>query len=227
MNQSAHLAAHGVEVVLTSSPGPTLEQIASSKRARAIPQPMTRSTSLRDDFTSLIRLIRTLRRECTDILYTHTPKAGLLATIAGRLTRVPVCIHKIHGLRVNVAGGSRRLLLRGTELVGCTLAQHVLCVSPPVLDLTEDAYVIRRGRGQMIGSGTLYGADLTDFDSMPARQDARAHGFRNDLLQVGRRDLGHCTLGARCLPTLDPAARKSSSSRGRGSRTITLSDRQF
>lgn len=174
VNQPAHLAAQGHEVVLISSPGPTLEQIASSEGARAIPLPMTRSISLRDDLTSLIRLVRTLRRVRPDVLHAHTPKAGLLATIAGRLARVPVCIYQIHGLRFITATGGRRLILKGTELIACTLAHHVLCVSPSVLDLAEDEHVIRRGKGQVIGSGTINGVDVSVFDPALVRQDAGA-----------------------------------------------------
>lgn len=174
VNQPAHLAAHGHEVVLISSPGPALEQIASSEGARAIPLPMARSIALRDDLTSLVRLVRTLRQVRPDVLHAHTPKAGLLATIAGRLARVPVCIYQIHGLRFITATGARRLILKGTERIACTLAHHVLCVSPSVLDLAEDEHVIRRGKGQVIGSGTINGVDVTVFDPMLVQQDAGA-----------------------------------------------------
>lgn len=171
-NQPAHLAAHGHEVVLISSPGPALERIASSEGARAIPLPMARSISLRDDLTSLNRLVRTLRSVRPDILHAHTPKAGLLATIAGRLTRVPVCIYQVHGLRFITATGARRQILKGAELIACTLAHHVLFVSPSVLDLAEEEHVIRRGKGQVIGSGTINGVDLTVFDPTTIGQDA-------------------------------------------------------
>lgn len=173
-NQPAHLAAHGHEVVLISSPGPALDQIATSEGARAIPLPMARSIALRDDLRSLISLVRTLRQVQPDILHAHTPKAGLLATIAGRLTRVPICIYQIHGLRFITATGARRLILKCTERITCTLAHQVLCVSPSVLGLAEDEHVIRRGKGQVIGSGTINGVDVTVFDPTLVRQDAGA-----------------------------------------------------
>lgn len=178
-SQPAHLAAHGIDVVLLSSPGPDLEGIAAAEGARAIAVPMERRIAVGADLRTLLRLIRVLRRERPDVVHAHTPKAGLLATLAARAAGVPLCIYQIHGLRFLTATGLRRRLLKATEKVACTAAHRVLCVSPSVLDLAEDEHLLRPGRGRVIGEGTINGVDVAAFD--PAAMAGAAAAARAEL----------------------------------------------
>jgi glycosyltransferase involved in cell wall biosynthesis len=161
--QVSYLRDQGVHVSVLSSPGPELEEFAEAEGATALPLPMSRSISPRTDLITLLSLVRTLRAERPDILHAHTPKAGLLATIAGRIAGVPMCIYQIHGLRYMTAKGSRRLLLRTTERIACLMAHRVLAVSPSVLAHAEDERLIRRGKGAVIGQGTINGIDVEYF----------------------------------------------------------------
>ena len=104
-SQPAHLAARGIEVTLLSSPGAELESIAEEEGARALSVPMHRGFSVGADLRTLWQLVGILRREAPDIVHTHTPKAGLLVTLAARLARVPLCIYQIHGLRFLTTSG--------------------------------------------------------------------------------------------------------------------------
>lgn len=172
--QPTHLAAHGVQVVLLSSPGEDLERIAEEEGAQAIEVPMHRGFSIAADLSTLRRLVRVLKETRPDIVHSHTPKAGLLVTLAGRLAGVPLCIYQIHGLRFITATGIQRLILKVTERVATTAAHRVLCVSPSVLALAEQEHVIRRGKGAVIGSGTINGVDLTGFDPEKVREESIA-----------------------------------------------------
>ncbi len=49
------------------------------------------------DLTALGRLVSLMRRWRPHIVHTHTAKAGTLARLAARLTRVPVVVHTYHG----------------------------------------------------------------------------------------------------------------------------------
>ncbi len=173
-SQPAHLAAHGIEVVLLSSPGEDLEQIAAAEGARAIAVPMHRGFSVAADVAAIWRLVRILRQVRPDIVHAHTPKAGLLVTLAGRLARVPLCIYQIHGLRFITATGMQRRILKVAERCATAAAHRVLCVSPSVLALAEQERVIRPGRGEVIGAGTINGVDLTVFDPALVREEAAA-----------------------------------------------------
>jgi glycosyltransferase involved in cell wall biosynthesis len=187
--QVSYLRDQGIHVTVLSSPGPELEEFADAEGATAIPVPMSRSISPRTDLITLLRLIRALRAERPDVLHAHTPKAGLLATIAGRLAGVPLCIYQIHGLRFVTTTGPRRLLLRTTERIACLMAHRVLAVSPSVLALAEDERLIRRGKGAVIGRGTINGIDVQAFDPEAFRDSAAtekaALGIPEDAPVIG------------------------------------------
>lgn len=172
--QPTHLAAHGIEVVLLSSPGEELERIAEEEGAQAIGVPMRRGFSVGADLATLRQLVRILKEVRPDIVHAHTPKAGLLVTLAGRLAGVPLCIYQIHGLRFITASGIQRQILKLTERVATMAAHRVLCVSPSVLALAEEEHVIRRGKGAVIGAGTINGVDLADFDRERFREESAA-----------------------------------------------------
>ena len=124
--QPAHLAVHGIEVTLLSSPGEELETIAAEEGARAIAVPMHRGFSVGADLSTLRRLVGVLRRERPDIVHAHTPKAGLLVTLAARIAGVPLCIYQIHGLRFLTTSGLQRAVLKTTERIATSAAHRVL-----------------------------------------------------------------------------------------------------
>jgi glycosyltransferase involved in cell wall biosynthesis len=49
------------------------------------------------DLSTVVRLIREIRRLRPDVVQTHTAKAGMLGRIAARSARVPTIIHTYHG----------------------------------------------------------------------------------------------------------------------------------
>ncbi|HPI78387.1 MAG TPA: glycosyltransferase, partial [bacterium] len=49
------------------------------------------------DISTLLALIRIIRRERPDIIHTHTAKAGAVGRVAGVLCGVPILIHTFHG----------------------------------------------------------------------------------------------------------------------------------
>jgi glycosyltransferase involved in cell wall biosynthesis len=62
---------------------------------------MEREISPVKDIISLIKLIRYFRRKRPYVVFTHTPKAGILGPVAARLARVPHIIHVVHGLIIH------------------------------------------------------------------------------------------------------------------------------
>src|SRR5260221_10299698 len=61
--------------------------------ARLIRVPISRKVDLFADLGALFRLIQVFRRERFDLVHSVTPKAGLLAALAGMLSGVPVRTH--------------------------------------------------------------------------------------------------------------------------------------
>lgn len=58
---------------------------------------LIREISLKNDLKALVQLIRLYRNLQVDIVHTHTSKAGILGRLAGRLAKVSVVIHTVHG----------------------------------------------------------------------------------------------------------------------------------
>ncbi len=58
---------------------------------------LIREISLKSDLKALVQLVRLYRNLQVDIVHTHTSKAGILGRLAGRLAKVPVVIHTVHG----------------------------------------------------------------------------------------------------------------------------------
>lgn len=95
-------AKPGVEPHLISGPttGPegSLESaFAESPELLTIVPPLVRPVHPWKDWRALKQLRRILRNRPSDIVHTHSGKAGILGRLAARRARVPVIIHHIHG----------------------------------------------------------------------------------------------------------------------------------
>jgi len=58
---------------------------------------LIREIDFKRDLKALVQLVRLYRDLQVDIVHTHTSKAGILGRLAGRLAKVPVVIHTVHG----------------------------------------------------------------------------------------------------------------------------------
>lgn len=81
-----------------SASGPYVGRVEALGVSHVPVASLTRSWSLPSDLKAFFELFRTLRRLDLDVLHTHTPKAGVLGRIAGRLAGVSVVVNTCHGL---------------------------------------------------------------------------------------------------------------------------------
>jgi glycosyltransferase involved in cell wall biosynthesis len=188
--QVRYMKSRGLDVLAVSSPGDGVAAFQETEGVLVHPIPMLRRIAPSRDLVALARLFRYLRAVRPQIVHAHTPKGGLLGTTAAWLARVPVRIYHIRGLRFMTATGGRRALLRLTEKVSCTLAHHVLCVSPSVRDVAVQEGICSSRKLVVLGNGSGNGVDAAKrFD--PARWTSVraatriAHGIPADALVVG------------------------------------------
>lgn len=125
--------------------------------------PMKREISLFADIASLLRWIWFLLKERPYIVHGNTPKAALLSMVAAWLTRRPVRIYMLHGLRYQTTRGRLRKVLLTIERITCNCATHIICVSEGVRrQLVEDG-LCNSEKATVIGYGTAGGIDTERF----------------------------------------------------------------
>jgi glycosyltransferase involved in cell wall biosynthesis len=185
--QPGFLRARGFDVHAVSSPGERLAAFAGAEGVPCHAIPMERRIAPGRDLVALYRLWRLFRALRPNVVDAHTPKAGLLATLAAALAGVDVRVYHIHGLRYATARGATRTLLMATERAAAALATRVLCVSRSVATMAERDGILPAGRASVLLGGSINGVDA-------------AGRFRPPVDEAARR-------AARAAVGLDPGAR--------------------
>ncbi len=157
--QIGFLQERGFLIKAVSSPGPLLAATAQRENIQVFPVPMPRRITPWADLVSLWQLYGIFRQQQPTIVHAHTPKAGLLGTLAARLARVPVVVYSMRGLPFVTARGLKRSLLLGTEKVACGLADRVIAVSQANRQTALAAGICSPGKIMVLGHGSSNGVD--------------------------------------------------------------------
>ena len=148
---------------------------------------MTRKFSPLQDIKNLFQWFSVLRQSKPDILVASTPKAALVALVAGAFLRVPKRIYLLRGLRLETIHGWRRAVLWCAEKV-CALAAHnVVAVSPSVAAEFVNTGLATPSRVQTVGSGSSNGVNAARFLPVPPAIRAAQrleHGFSEHEIVV-------------------------------------------
>lgn len=160
--QGSNLRKHGIDWKVVCSPSKELEEFAAEERIQCIAIPIKRHISPLADMISLLRLIRLFRHERPDVIHSHTPKAGLLGSIAGAIARVPKRVYTIHGLVYETSSGVQRKLLMTTEKISCLLSTDVVSVSDSIRQLAIEDRLIDAANIVVLGSGSNNGIDAEE-----------------------------------------------------------------
>lgn len=151
------------DVSLVTSPDAAFPDLVGREGVRGFTVPMVRGISPLRDLVAIARMVRVLRRERPDVIQSYTPKAGLVAMVAGWLARVPVRIHTFTGLLFpSRSGWSRRLLVWADRVISAC-ATHVVAESRGVRAALEEARICAKPI-EMIGAGNIAGIDTGHFD---------------------------------------------------------------
>lgn len=154
------------EVVAVSSPGEDLKMVEEREGVRVVELPMERRISLFKDIHSLWAMIKLIRKEKPWMVYSLTPKAGLVTMIAGKLCGVPVRVHMFTGLVFPTATGLKRQILMFTDRLTCFCAT---VVNPEGEGVKRDLerYHISSKPLTIIGNGNINGLDMEFYDRTP------------------------------------------------------------
>lgn len=172
----------GFDVTAISAPGPYVPAVEALGVTHVPVHAFTREWDLRGDLAAAAELYTALRRLRPDVLHTHTPKAGVLGRVTGRLAGVPVVVDTCHGLWVQGTDRrAKRALVVAIEALASAFAHFELYQNP------EDRAAVRRfvgpRRARVVGNGV----DLDHFRFDAAGRDrVRAElGVAPDALLVG------------------------------------------
>lgn len=157
-----HLRGAGFQPILLSSPGANLTAMSEEEGAPSIALPMEREIAPLKDLISLCKFYQTIHRTRPSIVDASTPKAALLAGIAGWLAEVPCRVYGLYGLRLETASGLKRSVLWMTERITCACAHRVLCLSPSLRARAVSLNLVSQEKAAVLDMGGL-GIDLERF----------------------------------------------------------------
>lgn len=174
------LADAGWDVHIVAGTGPIGRALSAHPGVTVHVLDLARTPSPYADFRGLIWWMRLLRRWRPDVVVVGTPKAGLIGTVATRLTRVPVRVYELHGLRLECTRGLRRSLLRTMERISCAASTHVIAVGPSLRELSLSERLAAVRKIVVLGAGSPNGVDVDRFAVATSDEEARA-SLRADL----------------------------------------------
>ncbi|MBP2399310.1 glycosyltransferase family 4 protein [Glutamicibacter protophormiae] len=153
----------GWDVVLLCSDGPGLDNLSGVDGISVHILPMKREPAPVRDFISLVRMYSFFRRLRPDVIVYATPKASLLASIAGRLARVPRRVYELWGLRMETVNGLPCKVFGLLEWLTARLSSIVIANSASLATRCMDLGVNGGHRVVTLGHGSSHGVDSEYF----------------------------------------------------------------
>lgn len=154
----------GHEVYLVSSAGPTLDAVALETGSSNCPIDIQRTISPWKDLRSLLKLCIYFRNKNFDIVHSITQKAGLLTSLAGFLTGVPVRLHTFTGQPWMYKKGLVRWVSKVCDRLIVRLNTQCYADSRSQRDYLARQGIANKGEIRVHGPGSLAGVDLQKFD---------------------------------------------------------------
>jgi len=151
------------EVIAVSSEKEYLIRCAKNEGVRFKHIEMTRKITPIKDFISLIKLISFLKKERPLIIHSHTPKAGILAMLASKITNIPIRLHTVAGLPLMEEKGSKKKLLELIEKLTYSFSTFVFTNSNGLYKYIIVNNYVSKNKLKVIGNGSSNGVDINYF----------------------------------------------------------------
>ena len=158
---------------------------------KVIPLAIEREINPLADIRALYRLNRLFCRHHFDLVHSVTPKAGLLAMLAGKLAGVRFRIHIFTGQVWVTRQGFARFLLKSMDRLLASSATHILADSFSQRQFLVDQKISVMEKLTVLADGSISGVDTERFrPDMAVRSEVRGQlKLRDDdvlLLFLGR-----------------------------------------
>lgn len=169
-----------VHVVSSGSARGVGKVLSGSVQFHAIP--MRRTIAVFRDLKSLRGWVSFLKEQRPHVLFFATPKASLLASVAGFFAGVPHRIYGLWGLRSETAKLATRTLLIGAERLTSFASTAIIAVSPSLRSVYLQDKFANPNKVFVLGNGGSKGVDLEVFSQAGAK---RAPNQKNLAKNIG------------------------------------------
>jgi glycosyltransferase involved in cell wall biosynthesis len=153
------------EVIAISSEKEYLIRCAKNEGVRYKHIEMTRKITPIKDLVSLFKLVLFLNKEKPLIIHSHTPKAGIIAMLASKITNIPIRIHTVGGLPLMEEKGSKKRMLEFIEKLTYQLSTFVFTNSTGLYNYIIENKYIAKNKIKVIGNGSSNGVDINYFSA--------------------------------------------------------------
>lgn len=151
------------EVIAVSAEKERLKKYGENNKVRTYWVEMTRAITPLQDLKSLWKLYKFLKKEKPFIIHSHTPKAGIIGMLAGRMAGVPVRLHTVAGLPLMEVKGMKRKLLDAVEKLTYSLATRVYPNSFELKKIILQLQYAEEDKLKVLGEGSSNGIDTKYF----------------------------------------------------------------
>jgi glycosyltransferase involved in cell wall biosynthesis len=158
------LLKSGINVVIICSPGLKISEFNHYGRLRIVDINICRNINIVSDIYALLQLLRFLFSERISIIHSTTPKAGLLASIAGVIAGVPCRLHTFTGQPWSVGNGFATFFSKMSDKVIGSLSNFTFADSKGQRSFLIDKKIINPSKITVLGDGSLSGIDLERFN---------------------------------------------------------------
>lgn len=158
-----HILATAEKWQVTIISSPDNAGLLSNLDAKFTPLSIERKASPWRDLLALVRMVILFRREQFDLVHSIMPKTGLLAMLAGWLVCVPNRVHTFTGQVWVTKRGWKRHVLKLFDRLIVFFSTQVLVDSPSQRDFLISEGVLPKGKGLVIGQGSICGVDTRRF----------------------------------------------------------------
>ena len=158
--QAKYLSSY-FDVKLVTSFSEKNQEISKDEGVELKSIDMTRQITIIKDLRALIELYKYFKNQKPDIVYTFTPKAGLLGMMASFLSRVPVRIHNVVGMPLMEATGKKFILLKFIERLTYFFSTNLFCNSFGLKKFINEN--LTKKDVKVIAQGSINGVDTEFF----------------------------------------------------------------
>ncbi|MBT5469609.1 MAG: glycosyltransferase family 4 protein [Nitrospina sp.] len=148
---------------------------------------MSREISPLKDLVSLFKLFCYFKKARPGIVFTHTPKAGILGPVAARLAGVPWVVHVAHGFMIHDQAPLKIKILGWIMEKNAAIWSHI-CLSQSREDILKSEFykLISRKRLKYLGNGINCQKYDPDTVGIEKRKSVRSSfDFKEDAFVVG------------------------------------------